>query len=102
MILDIIKEYLLQNWALILVLLAFVVMLVITVFLNKATINKMYVLIALVFTLSIIVFFEFRLGELNKLRSEVRENNNILSLISSLKLEKLREDSYIIKDFVLI
>ena len=69
---DIIKEYLLQNWALILVLLAFVVMLVITVFLNKATINKMYVLIALVFTLSIIVFFEFRLGELNKLK-DVRE-----------------------------
>lgn len=41
-------------------------------------------------------------SELNTLRSEVRENNNILSLISSLKLEKLREDSYIIKDFVLI
>ena len=37
--------------------------------------------------------------ELNTLRNEVRENNNVLSLISSLKLEKLREDSSIIKDF---
>lgn len=69
---DVLKEYIIQNWALVLVLLAFVVMLLITVFLDKKTINKMYILISLVFVLSIIVFFEFRLGEQNKLR-DVRE-----------------------------
>lgn len=69
---DVLKEYLVQNWALILVLLAFMVMLMITVFLSKSTIKKMYILIALVFVLSIIVFCEFRLGELNK-HKDIRE-----------------------------
>lgn len=64
---DILKEYLLQNWALILVLMAFVIMLMITVFLNKKTINRMYMLIGFVFALSIVVFFEFYLAEKNKL-----------------------------------
>ena len=63
---DILKEYLLQNWALILVLMAFVIMLMITVFLNKKNIRRMYMLIAAVFVLSIVVFFEFYLGEINK------------------------------------
>ena len=65
---DILKEYLLQNWALILVLIAFVIMLMITVFLNKKTIRKMYALIGVVFALSISVFFEFYLGDINKLQ----------------------------------
>lgn len=61
-------EYLLQNWALILILIAFAIMLKVTVFLDKKTVNKMYVLIAAVFVLSIIVFTEFYLGEINKYR----------------------------------
>ena len=56
---DVLKEYILQNWALILVLMAFVIMLIITVFLDTKTIKRMYILIASVFVLSIIVFFEF-------------------------------------------
>ena len=64
-------EYLLQNWALILVLLAFAIMLKITVFLDKITIIRMYVLIAVVFLLSIIVFTEFYLNEINQYK-EVR------------------------------
>ncbi len=54
-----IKEYLLQNWSLILVLSAFAIALHITVFMDKKTIRRMYVLIAGVFLLSIIVFTEF-------------------------------------------
>lgn len=65
-ILDVFKEYLLQNWALILVLIAFVIMLMITVFLNKNTIRRMFVLIGVVFLLSISVFFEFYLGDINE------------------------------------
>lgn len=53
------KEYLLQNWSLILVLSAFAVALHITVFLDKKTIRRMYVLIVGVFLLSIVVFVEF-------------------------------------------
>ncbi len=64
-------DYLLQNWALILVLIAFVIMLRITVFLDKKTIRRMYVLIALVFALSIIVFAEFYLEEIRQ-HNEVR------------------------------
>lgn len=66
---DILKEYLLQNWPLILILIAFVIMLTITVFLNKKTIRRMYVLIGVVFALSISVFFEFYLGDINKLHN---------------------------------
>ena len=64
---DIFKEYLIQNWALILVLMAFVILLMITVFLNKSTIRKMYILIGVVFLLSISVFFEFHLADINEL-----------------------------------
>ena len=58
------SNYLLQNWALILILLAFVIMLKITVFLDKKTVMRMYVLIVAVFLLSIIVFIEFYLADL--------------------------------------
>lgn len=57
--------YLLQNWALILVLLAFAIMLKITVFLERKTVIRMYVLILFVFALSIIVFTEFYFSENN-------------------------------------
>ena len=61
---DIFREYLIQNWALILVLIAFVIMLIITVFLDKKTIRNLYILIIFIFLLSICVFLEFHfLGE---------------------------------------
>ncbi len=57
------KEYLLQNWAQILILIAFVIMLKTTVFLERKVVKKMYILIAVIFALSIVVFVEFRLEE---------------------------------------
>lgn len=57
-----IKEYLLQNWSLILILSAFAVALHITVFLDKVTIRRMYVLIVAVFLLSLVVFVEFEVA----------------------------------------
>ena len=63
---DLLKQYLLENWALILVLLAFVIMLMITVFLSKKTIRRLYILIAFIFLLSISVFFEFHLLSKNE------------------------------------
>lgn len=54
-----VKEYLLQNWPLILVLSAFAVALHITVFMDRKTIRRMYVLIVCVFLLSLVVFVEF-------------------------------------------
>ena len=54
-----IKEYLLQNWSLVLVLLAFAIALQISVFLDKKTSRRMYVLIVGIFLLSISVFVEF-------------------------------------------
>lgn len=53
------KDYLLQNWALILILLAFVISLATTVFFDKKTIARFYILIGAIFLLSIVVFFEF-------------------------------------------
>ena len=54
-----VKEYFLQNWPLILILLAFIISLITTVFLDKKTTIRMYSLIAAVFLLSIVVFLEF-------------------------------------------
>ncbi len=68
---ELFKDYLLYNWAMILVLLAFIIMLIITVFLDKRTIIRMYILIASVFILSIVVFVEFYLGDINEY-NEVR------------------------------
>ncbi|MBR6916577.1 MAG: GGDEF domain-containing protein [Clostridia bacterium] len=53
------KEYLLQNWLLMLVLSAFAIALHITVFLDKKTIRRLYTLIVGVFLLSVVVFVEF-------------------------------------------
>ena len=60
-----------QNWALILVLSAFAIMLVITVFLDRKTIRRMFIMIAVVFALSLIVFFEFHFAQ-EKQYKEVR------------------------------
>lgn len=56
------KEYLLQNWSLLLVLSAFAIALHITVFLDKKTIRRMLTLIIDVFVLSIVVFVEFEIA----------------------------------------
>ena len=53
------KEYLLQNWALILILMAFAISLATTVFLEKKRIIRLYVLLISIFVLSIVVFIEF-------------------------------------------
>ncbi len=68
---NVVIQYLIHDWATILILLAFAIMLRITVFLDKKTVVRMYVLIIAIFLLSIIVFAEFYLGEINQFR-EVR------------------------------
>lgn len=59
-----IKQYILENWNLILITVAFVIVLNTTIFLNKKSIRRMYITVILVFLLSLIVFFEFYLAEL--------------------------------------
>ncbi|MBP5617989.1 MAG: GGDEF domain-containing protein [Clostridia bacterium] len=54
-----IKDYLLQNWPLILTLSAFAIALQISVFLDKKVIRRMYILIVGIFLLSLSVFVEF-------------------------------------------
>ncbi|MBP5407542.1 MAG: GGDEF domain-containing protein [Bacilli bacterium] len=63
------KEYLLENWALILILLAFVISLRTTVFLDKKTVRRFYILIATTFILSITVFVEFSIAHLSEYRT---------------------------------
>lgn len=64
-----IKDFFLQNWPLILILLAFVISLVTTVFLDKKTIIRMYVLVGAVFLLSIVVFVEFYIIDMPDLKN---------------------------------
>ena len=59
----IVKEFIIQNWPLILILLAFIISLVTTVFLDKKTITRMYILVASVFLLAIVVFIEFYIAD---------------------------------------
>ena len=54
-----IKEYLFQNWILILILGAFIVILLITSFSNRKTTMRYLLLLASIFLLSIVVFLEF-------------------------------------------
>lgn len=56
-----IKEYFFQNWILLLILGAFIVILLITSFSNKKTTIRYLVLLAAIFLLSIVVFAEFYL-----------------------------------------
>ena len=58
-----IKAFILDNWALILILGAFAVSLRETVFLNKTTIRRMYTLIIEIFLLAIVVSAEFYLAD---------------------------------------
>ena len=56
---DAFKTYILQNWILILLLAAFVIVLGTTGFIDKKATRRLYVLIGVVFALSISVFIEF-------------------------------------------
>lgn len=58
-------DYILQNWALILISVAFVISMKITGFRDPRTAKRMYLLIAGVFLLSIVVFTEFHLADLD-------------------------------------
>ena len=57
------KEYLLQNWVLILILFAYAVALRMTVSLAPRSIKRMYLLIGEIFLLSIVVYVEFYLAD---------------------------------------
>lgn len=57
------KDYLLQNWPLILVLLAFTISLISTVFMEKKIIKRMHILNGFIFLLSIVVFVEFEIAK---------------------------------------
>ena len=61
-----VTEYVIQNWDLLLVLLGFATALISTVFLDKKTIHRLYVLITEVLILSILVFIEFHVAEQDK------------------------------------
>ena len=56
-------DYVIQNWALLLLGLAFVISLKISGFQDKSSVKRMYILIAAVFLLSIVVFEEFYLAD---------------------------------------
>ena len=60
------KDYLVQNWALILILSAFAIMLKTTVFLDEHRKKRMYFLVAAVFALSVVVYVEFYLETLDE------------------------------------
>ena len=57
------KDYIVQNWALILILPAFAISLKTTLFLDKTTVKRFYILLAGIFLLSVVVFLEFALNE---------------------------------------
>lgn len=91
-------DYILQNWPLILVLLAFVISLITTVFLDKKTIIRMYFLIGAIFVLSIVVFTEFYIAkdpEYKTLRTvlmAIRYSSTplVIALISYTLVKKMR------------
>ena len=63
-LLRMIKELIIQNWANVLVLVAFAILLRTTVFLDKRTVLRMYALILGLFIFSLIVYLEFSLQEI--------------------------------------
>ena len=64
-ILDIFNGYVLENWILIVILVAFVIVLATTSILSKKATYRLYILIAAVFLLSISVFIEFYFEKIN-------------------------------------
>ena len=67
-----IKELIIQNWANVMVLLAFAVLLKTTVFLDKITILRLYALILGLFIFSQIVFAEFALADINEIKDYIQ------------------------------
>jgi len=61
--LDMVKEFVLQNWAILLILLAFLTLLRTTGFINKKSKDRMYTLILWLLLLDLTVFFEFYFEE---------------------------------------
>lgn len=59
-----VANFFIDTWALILILLAFTITLKTTVFLEKKTVQRMYLLVILIFLLSITVYVEFLLADL--------------------------------------
>ena len=57
------RDYIIQNWALILILPAFAISLKTTIFLDKKSVKRLYILIAGIFLLSVVVFLEFALSD---------------------------------------
>ena len=57
------QDYFVQNWALILILPAFAISLKTTLFLDKTTVKRFYILLAGIFLLSVVVFLEFALND---------------------------------------
>ena len=95
---DILKQYILENWILVLVLMAFAIMLMITVFLNRKTIRRLSMLIVVLFLLSISVFFEFYTGDMkvspNVLKVLVAIRYSITPIIVSLIIFTLVNHKY--------
>ncbi len=60
------KDFIIQNWSNMLVLLAFAILLRTTVYLDKKTKRRMYVLIVGLLVLSVTVFIEFSLAEMGE------------------------------------
>ena len=56
---EVFKEYILQNWILILILAAFIVILATSAFIDKKATTRLYFAVGSVFLLSILVFIEF-------------------------------------------
>ena len=57
------QDYIFQNWALLLILPAFAISLKMTIFLDKKSVKRLYILIAGIFLLSVVVFLEFALAD---------------------------------------
>ena len=67
-----VKEFILQNWIMILILTAFAVLIKTTGFIERKTVRRTYILIVAIFVLSVIVFLEFyfdKLGTQKELRT---------------------------------
>ena len=100
------KEYLLQNWALILILLAFAISLATTVFLEKRSIIRLYVLIVSIFILSIIVYIEFSTDNvaLRNVLMAIRYSATpfIIALITHALVKKMRWFIYLPASALLI
>lgn len=62
---DAVLNYFMLNWATLLILIAFAIVLRVTVFLDKTAKTRMYVLISMVLLLSVVVFIEFYLADKN-------------------------------------